>query len=47
MHAGKVMIDTNVFTWKAIRQARARLNGEAFEMEQVSSLCDSLAGYDL
>ncbi|MBE3044882.1 hypothetical protein IMZ48_20440, partial [Candidatus Bathyarchaeota archaeon] len=45
-HAGKVGIDTNGFTWKAIRRARARLNGEAFEKEQVSSRCDRLSSWD-
>lgn len=45
-YADKVGVDANGFTWAAIRRARARLNGEAFEKEQVNSLCDRLSSWD-
>ncbi|KAI1213778.1 uncharacterized protein F4807DRAFT_456326 [Annulohypoxylon truncatum] len=34
-HAGRVGIDTNGFTWEAVRRAKAALNGEAFDAFQV------------
>ncbi|KAK1770031.1 hypothetical protein QBC33DRAFT_529974 [Phialemonium atrogriseum] len=34
-HAQQVGIDNNGFTWQAVRRAQARLNGEAFELDQV------------
>jgi hypothetical protein len=35
-HAAEVGFDNNGFTWKAIRRARTRLNGEAFDIYQIS-----------
>ncbi|KAH6641014.1 hypothetical protein F5144DRAFT_609903 [Chaetomium tenue] len=34
-HAAQVGLDANGFTWHASRRARARLNGEAFDVEQI------------
>ncbi|KAI0013541.1 hypothetical protein F4779DRAFT_625074 [Xylariaceae sp. FL0662B] len=34
-HAGRVGIDTNGFTWEAVRRAKAALNGEAFDKDQI------------
>lgn len=34
-HAQKFGIDNNRFTWQGIRRAEARLNGEAFDVDQV------------
>ncbi|KAI1754569.1 hypothetical protein F4782DRAFT_493008 [Xylaria castorea] len=34
-HAGRVGIDTNGFTWEAVRRAKAALNGEAFDRDQI------------
>ncbi|KAJ8130505.1 hypothetical protein O1611_g3126 [Lasiodiplodia mahajangana] len=55
-HAGKVGIDTNGFTWEAIRRAKAALNGEAFDRDQIDPPWDhvgstslpagTLSGYD-
>lgn len=46
-HADNVGVDANGFTWAAVRRARARLNGEAFETEQVNYLCDRLSSWDI
>lgn len=35
-HAAEVGFDNNGFAWRAIRRARARLNGEAFDTYQVA-----------
>ncbi|OTA79755.1 hypothetical protein M434DRAFT_17959 [Hypoxylon sp. CO27-5] len=35
-HAGRVGIDTNGFTWEAVRRAKAALNGEAFDNDQIN-----------
>lgn len=41
-HAGRVGIDTNGFTWEAVRRAKAALNGEAFHEDQILPLWDRL-----
>lgn len=46
-HAQQVGIDTNGFTWKAIRRAQARLNGEAFELDQVAPYWEYLHSWFL
>ncbi|KAI1164776.1 hypothetical protein F5B18DRAFT_614443 [Nemania serpens] len=46
-HAGEVGIDMNGFTWKAVRRAKAALNGEAFDEDQVSPLWDHLGSGEL
>lgn len=35
-HVAEVGFDNNGFAWQAIRRARARLNGEAFDIDQVA-----------
>ncbi|KAK0637380.1 hypothetical protein B0T17DRAFT_613979 [Bombardia bombarda] len=35
-HAAEVGLDNIGYTWQAIRRARARLNGEAFDLEQMA-----------
>ncbi|OIW32592.1 hypothetical protein CONLIGDRAFT_630260 [Coniochaeta ligniaria NRRL 30616] len=46
-HAAEVGVDNNGFTWLAIRRARARLNGEAFDMGQVAPEFEGLARWFL
>ena len=46
-HAAEVGFDNNGFTWQAIRRARARLNGEAFDMYQVAPDWKWLKGWFL
>lgn len=41
-HAGEVGIDMNGFTWQAVRRAKAKLNGEAFDQDEVSPLWDHI-----
>lgn len=41
-HAGRVGIDTNGFTWEAVRRAKAALNGEAFDEYQTDPLWNHL-----
>ncbi|KAI1495611.1 hypothetical protein F5X99DRAFT_425893 [Biscogniauxia marginata] len=41
-HAGRVGIDTNGFTWEAVRRAKAALNGEAFDKDQINPLWNYL-----
>ncbi|KAI0377175.1 hypothetical protein F5Y04DRAFT_285120 [Hypomontagnella monticulosa] len=40
--AGRVGLDTNGFTWVAIRRAKAALNGEAFDRDQTNPIWDHL-----
>ncbi|KAI1735849.1 hypothetical protein F4680DRAFT_294604 [Xylaria scruposa] len=46
-HARKVGIDTNGFTWEAVRRAKAALNGEAFHGYQISPPWDHLGSTSL
>ncbi|KAI2620521.1 hypothetical protein GGR54DRAFT_103272 [Hypoxylon sp. NC1633] len=46
-HAGRVGIDTNCFTWEAVRRAQAALNGEAFDKDQIYGTWDNLVGVNL
>ncbi|KAI6092656.1 hypothetical protein F4821DRAFT_138681 [Hypoxylon rubiginosum] len=41
-HAMEVGIDNNGFTWQCIRRAQARLNGEAFDVEQINPIFEAL-----
>jgi hypothetical protein len=42
-HAAQVGLDVNGFTWYASRQARERLDGEAFDVEQILLERESVA----
>lgn len=44
-HAEEVGIDNNGFTWHAMRRAEARLNGEAFDIDQIWPIGKSLASW--
>ncbi|KAI2466541.1 hypothetical protein F4781DRAFT_424008 [Annulohypoxylon bovei var. microspora] len=41
-HAGRVGIDTNGYTWEAVRRAKAAQNGEAFHYSQIDPIWDHL-----
>jgi hypothetical protein len=45
-HACENGIDENGFTWQAVRRARARLNGEAFDEDQVDPLWEHLRHWE-
>lgn len=42
-HVAQVGIDRNGFTWEAVRRAKAALNGEAFDMNQIDPLWNRLS----
>lgn len=44
-HAAQVGLDVNGFTWHASRRALARLNGEAFDVEQILPGQESVASW--
>ena len=46
-HASEVGFDANGSTWTAVQRVRARLNGEAFEAEQVCGLWGRLSHWDI
>ncbi|KAI1389938.1 uncharacterized protein F4822DRAFT_442992 [Hypoxylon trugodes] len=46
-HAGRVGIDTNGFTWHAVRRAQAAQNGEAFDYYQIEPTWNHLGVINL